>query len=1021
MKHISMLLFLLWTSWTWAQASFGIPTKYMNDPAVDLVRNGKLLLPDEVHAMREEMKGRLDISTLNPIETSDLWKNVYVKTLPAPKNPLIEFDEVIYNSPVASETGIFRFNVQNKAEDGKLYTMMISSKIHTLLMAKSVLQKIGYQIPDIKYIPKIVLKFKDATEKVMFTSYLKDVAWAGDVKSWVIEDLGENKLLVQDLLVMDSTHPIYNLAVGVTSDMIQGRRLLSSLVVPLTIVNVEESVNMFRWNAGVEDQKEIKLFHNNAADFQCTWDDARWITRRLEKLTREDWKEVVASSNTPKSVQMILLEKILSRRNSVMRLFKIDAESFKVDSDITNGVELVKGKLTQQEWPGYGSRFAHGDPDSPLSDSDFKSFIKSKAISTGIELAIAQINQLPFMGTDIKGIVNDKYKTLVEDAVKTARETSKDVEIPVKMWTFPTVRGQLIVSRNLITGTYLGTDNLVQLVDTVGVAVGAGVFGTVVGLPVQVTGKAEAQLVRTYAHIRPVLSIEQSLKYPFRNMFIPMVKKDYGALLHEATKVVLSETASEKDKEVALQKALKPFKDTLVVGESLLVTDNIATGTAAQIGAGYKVLAKASLGLQAGYTVVSRFHVHRKSEHEFQIYRDLGNVGSYGVSFGLTSLVPVLNVQFKSSKGGAKVKFFSLDLNPANPNVLEHASMLRKAIVSSSTKSFDEKKETKPFILKHSFKEKNPSMNILFWQWQKVNSFTDIEIENPEGDKRYYKRSYYGLTTGRNYQAFATDTISHWVNLLFDKQAGLSSGTGSNPGYSYKGRAKTKFLTLDQEVSKDGALIEPFIRINKIYNGWSIDRKRAQEILDELTNKYRFEFHSGPVLNDTNNIFLYNISLNILLYKEGISNIVSLTSEQIKEIFKKHYSYKNLMINPANFKEENTKVERFIRFLEKFKKYEENQDEARANKYLLKALYLAEDELTLAGMAALAGGEDNLFASSNIGGFREGDEDGDRSIISNSMGEFGSERQLGPIIDMQRRTKMLEGEFFIYWLMTRLI
>ena len=1021
MKHIFMLLTLLWTSWLWAQGSSGIPTKYMNDPAVDLVRNGKLLLPDEVHELRESMKGRFDISTLNPTDTSDLWKDVYVKTLPADKNPLIDMDEVVYNSPVASETGIFRFNVQNKAEDGKLYTMMISSQIHTLLMAKSLLRKIGYQIPDIKYIPRIVVKFKDETEKKLFTSYLKDVAWAGDVKSWVIEDLAEDKLLVQDLLVMDSTHPIYNLAVGVTADMIQGRRLLSSLVVPLTIVNLEESVNMLRWNAGIEDNKEIKLFHNRADEFQASWDDARWITRRIEKLTREDWKEIVVSSHTPKAVQMILLEKIISRRNSVMKLFKIDAENFKVDSDLTSGVELVKGKLTQQNWPGYGSRFAHGDPDSPLSDSDFKSFLKSKAISTGIELAMAQINQLPFMGTDIKAMNDAKYKKVVEDAIKSAQGTGKPAELPVKSWVFPTIRGQLILSRNLVTGTYMGTDNLVQLVDTVGVAIGGGVFGAVVGLPVQVSGGAEAQLVRTYAHIRPVRSIEQSLKYPFKNIFVPLVKKDYGELLHQATQVVISETASEKDKEAALAKALKPFKDTLAQGESLLVTDNIAAGTQAKIGAGYKQLVRASLGLQAGYTVVSRFHVHRKSEHEFQIYRDIGNVGSYGISFGLTSLVPVLNVQMKSSKGAAKVKFFSLDLNPANPQVLEHASLLRKAIVSSSTKTLDEKEETKPFILRHNFKEKTPSLNFLFWQWQKVNSFTDIEIQSPAGEKRFYKRSYYGTTNGKNYQAYAADMISHWVNLLFEKQAGLSSGTGNNPGYSYKGRAKTKFLTLDQEVTEDGALIEPFIRINKVYNGWSIDRKRAQEILDEMTNKYRFEFYNAPVLNDTRDIFMYNISLNVLLYKEGISNIVKLTEAEIKEIFKKHFSYKDLTINPANYKENDTKVERFIRHLEKFKRYEEKEDEAKANKYLLKALYLAEDQLTLAGLSALAGGAENLYASATIGGFREGDEDGDRSIVSNSLGEFGSERQLGPIIDMQRKTRMLEGEFFIYWLMTRLI
>src|SRR5690606_35398820 len=107
---------------------------------------------------------------------------------------------------------------------------------------------------------------------------------------------------------------------------------LSSLAVPLTIVNLTESVNMLRWNAGVKTNDSVNLFHDQLPEFQCTCDDARWITRRIEKLTREDWKEIVASSNTPKAVQQILLEKIISRRNSVMKLFKVDAEELKINT-----------------------------------------------------------------------------------------------------------------------------------------------------------------------------------------------------------------------------------------------------------------------------------------------------------------------------------------------------------------------------------------------------------------------------------------------------------------------------------------------------------------------------------------------------------------------------------------------------------------------------------------------------------------------------------------------------------------
>jgi hypothetical protein len=1020
MKRLSLLLVLLWSSWTLAQNG-GIPTKYLNDPAVDLVRHGQTLLPDEVHKLREDTKGRFDISTLNPVESSDLWKDVYLQKLPLDSNPVIDMDEVKYHSPVLSPSGIFRFNITNSS-DGKLYTMMLSKTVHSILLAKSLLRKIGYQIPDIKYVPRIVLNFKDEADKKGFLSYLENVAFVGSPKNWVVEELEGNKLLLQDMIIMDSSHTIYNLAFGVIGDMIQGRRLLSSLAVPLSIVNLTESVNMLRWNAGVKNGNEISLFHDQLNEFQCTWDDARWITRRIEKLTRDDWKEIVASSNTPKAVQQILLEKIISRRNSVMKLFKVDAEEFKVDAKVSNGVELVNGKLTQQNWPGYASRFAYGDPDSPLADSEMHSFIKSRSISTLLDLVVSQINQIPYLGTDIQKINEENFKVNMNKAIEKSIQSKTPIEVPIKPWVFPTVRGQLILSRNLVTGTYLGTDNLVQLVDTVGVSVAAGAFVGTMGLPTGLNAFAsgEAQFVRTYAHLRPVTSIEKSLKYEFKNILIPLVKRDYGQKLHEAAQVVIDPNASEETKISKIEAALKPFKDSMDVGESILVTDAVATGAGAKLGAGYEKLLSASLSLIPGYNVVSRFHVHRKTADDFQIYKDLGHVGSLGVSFDFDSLIPVLTMSFKKSKGGARVKFYSLNLNPKNPDVIKNASLLRSSIVSSSVRELDEGEKTKPYIMKHAFKETSPRANLFFWQWQWLNSSTNITITNPKGDDRYFRRQYHGMSKGRNYQKYVNSLISHWVNLLFDRKAGLSDG-GENPGYSFKGVGETRYLTLDEEVESSGKKIEPFAKLSRIYNGWSIDREGAQKILDGMKQRFRYDFFNAPVLNDTRRIFLYNISLNIFFYKNGIDHFLSLKDEDIKKIFRENLAQDNLMINPANVQDIDTGVDKFLKFLAKFKKYENKKDFTKANKYLLKALSQSEYKLNLNGLTTLMGGEENIYINSRVDGFREGDEDGDKAIVSNSIGEFGSSNILGPVVQMQRQTEMLEGEFFIYWMMTRLI
>lgn len=1021
MKRFTLLLFLLWSSLV--VAAGGIPTKYMNDAANDLMYKGQKLFPEEVHKLIQDSKGHFDISTLDPIESSDLWKNSFVKELPKDNNPVLELDEVKYHSPVNSPSGIFRFNVQNPG-NGKLYTMMISKTVHSVLLAKSLLRKIGYQIPDIKYIPKVIIKFKNEAEKESFKNYMDVVAMAGAPKAWVIDELDDNRLLVQDLIIMDSSHVIYNLAVGVTEEMPQGRRLISSLAVPLSIVNLVESVNMLRWNVGVRQEQEIELFHDSLSFFSCTWDDARWITRRIEKLTREDWRQIVESSHTPKPVQQILVEKIISRRNSAMKLFKIDAQQIKVDSDVSNGVELVHGKLTQTNWPGYGSRFAHGDPESPLADSEMKSFIKSRVISTALDLAISQINQLPFMGTDIQAMNNEKFQEIVKKATLEAQAKNVPVEIPVKPWIFPTFRGQLILSRNIVTGTYMGTDNLVNLVDTVGVTVGAGAFAGMAGLPtpVKAVASGEAQLVRTYAHLRPIKSIEASLKYPFKNAFIPLVKRDYGSKLHDAYTTSIDPNASEEVKYAKIEAAMKPLKDAMSVGESILVTDGVNTFVGAKVSVGVDKLVSASLGLVPGHKVISRFHVHRRSEHDFQIYRDIGQEGNFGVTFDFDTVVPVLAVNMKASAGTAKVKFFSLNTHPQNPDVLKNLALLRKAVVNNSVKDMEEEERTKPYILRHSYKEKNPSINLFFWQWRWNDASTKLTVTNPSGDERYYRRHYVGEQKGKNYQAYLNAVISHWVDLLFDKKAGLSDG-GDNPGYSYKGSGETRYLTFDEETTKEGMSIEPFARLSRIYNGWSIDRIKAKKLLDEMKQKYRHDFFNAPVLDDTRRIFLYNISLNIFFYRAGIENLIALKGEEIRKIFRENMAQKNLIIypDPEKVQDKDTGVEKFLTHLANFKKYELKGDYDKANKSLLNSLSEAEERLNLKGLILLMGGESNIFINARIDGFREGDEDGDRNIISDSIGEFGSPNRLGPITEVQNATGMLEGEFMIYWMMTRLI
>ena len=82
---------------------------------------------------------------------------------------------------------------------------------------------------------------------------------------------------------------------------------------------------------------------------------------------------------------------------------------------------------------------------------------------------------------------------------------------------------------------------------------------------------------------------------------------------------------------------------------------------------------------------------------------------------------------------------------------------------------------------------------------------------------------------------------------------------------------------------------------------------------------------------------------------------------------------------------------------------------------------LMEKKLTLKGMSKMVGGDSNFYVFSKIDGFRVGDENGDKPYLSDSIGEFGRENMSGPLSVLRNHIGMTEGEFYINWLMGRLL
>jgi len=225
-------------------------------------------------------------------------------------------------------------------------------------------------------------------------------------------------------------------------------------------------------------------------------------------------------------------------------------------------------------------------------------------------------------------------------------------------------------------------------------------------------------------------------------------------------------------------------------------------------------------------------------------------------------------------------------------------------------------------------------------------------------------------------------------------------------GSTFEGELSNNY---NEGVGKKGDLDFTFGSIKKSFRGFIISKNRAEKIIKALNEKYAIEFYPEQVLAQTKNIFLYEISLNVFVYEGGIEHFASLSSEQFELILDKNIDGRAIGLKKAQM-------------LNRFKMFKWHLERRNYEKYSLygrSLLSLFDRYLTLDGFKEMLGGDSNFFIYSKISGFRNEDEAGDSAIISNSIGQVGSEKMLGPITSIIDQLGMTPSEFYAYWIRSR--
>ncbi len=1004
----AIALFLLMNSLVVLAATEFIPLESIRTPSNDLIFDGEVITAED--AWRLEKAGQVDLSELNP-EESVLWSDYTPQYLSEELDrvELTEDDEVQFEGSITSQSSIYRFNVSPTSESDSYFTVMLEKRLHTTLLRKNLLRKMGYVIPGMKYLKKLRVIFNSTEEKEQF---LKDIpnATYGAPERWITEGLKSDSLEVtlQDIIVMtpkQSDH--YNLAMGVPPRTLMSRTL-RSLITPYAICDVPESINKMTWQVGRIANEKLSLPHFTLANMNATLADVKWAMRRISKLTREDFEQIVREAHYPKSVELVVIEKLIERRNSLNKLLNENVRNIEINEKVSYKNELKNGHLTREEWDGYAANFTHGAPDSPFQD--FGYYILSELQSEVITNAMAKINDF-LVGFDIG---EERYKFKREEFQKGLEhylETGEFLERKIDTWISPILNGNIIFSRDIVIGNQFGTDHLVQLADNFGLSVKLGAHLGIENLPQQLLGFAASDLrvTKTFTHLKPVTTLRQSLKEPYKNMIVPYFQRKLKNGLNDLGKM-------EGEDSDQIGQLMDYVNEHLGVGETLITTEKIDLSAAAQASL-IKDIHKFTLGVNTTGVVIKRTQIYRKSADIIQVYVEDGASKGMGISFTYSVFIPIIRLQGRSNDGEYNIQVHNLNINPdlkRNPGLKENARALAYLIDEGSSELMDA--VAPPYSLYNKFNDDSFKFALLNWRTKHLDKSGNIKFKTPEGKEVELVKITDEKSSGFNNRAFVTDIANFYLSKVTDDIM-LASNTWGDQAHSYKGVSKKRISRFEARKLSD-KYSDRFLSIQKNFQGWEIDSDDLEELIeDNIEDKYGHKLFDHFAIKEASGLMLYNVAINMNIYEEGIDRLKNMTSKELKK-FQRDRGYVRRMkgcfessYERAECGKLNYAIGKKRTCERKFKKNKLREGYA----CLLDVVTSLEKILKFEDMMDIIGKE-NIYIYGTINGFRKESEILNAPIESNTIGKINGRFWNGPVEQTRSMIGMTGHSFDGSWI-----
>lgn len=1031
----SILLIIFCVLFAHAEGAFAqgfarIPLVDQYMPSDDLVQDGEILRADQAHQLAQR---GINLSVLNPAESA-VWGPGRTITLDD-ELPFSESSIVEFSGALLSASGLFRFN----ARSGSLNAIIhLDKSLHVMLLRKNLLRKLGYKVPAMKWLPRLKVRFANLDEMKAFMESQVPRATLGAASRWVeTQNDSSFTLVLRDVAVsIPQAEDHYNLSMGVPPQTLTSRTL-RALIIPYALVDLGESVNKMEWVVGRESNNEIVLPHFTKGIFTTRMDDAKWALNLLEKLTLNDIKEIVQKAYFPDEVSTLLVEKIASRRNSLFNILKTPVTPLVFDSKVSEGQYLRNGKLTKQDWEGYGSRFAHGDPESPFKDFHWYALAKIQALA--IDNIISRANQelSLFNPNEVRG---DFYRDQFNRGLNHFVETGEFLQFPVGTWFSPTASVNISLSRDVVVGNYLGTDNLVQLADTIGYSAQVGGHLGIENFPeIQTLAvRGSMSISRSWTHLKPLRNLKNVFKEPYKNVVVPLLRWQLGKhmdRLHELGDSPNREVDwNLENDESKLSEIMNHISKSLGVGESIIFTERMNPTLSTNVNTtmlGTPVTF--SLNASADILVIRRIQLYRKDSKTLHIYDDVGNGRGWSVDMSLERFIPILRFGLRRQNGDYSIRLHEMNIDPDvedNPRLFDKAHALAEFIHSGSAELMEAIQ--KPHVVEAEFADKSSKFAFLFWRHKKLRSNTYFDIKSRDGLNGNFVTFNDEKQSGLNWEAFAKDIINYGLSQI-TQDVEWAPPVFQNPAETLGGVGKTNGVRFESRVNGQGHFDERFMRLTDRWEGWSAKVKTVKRYMREANERFGFTIFDEATLNNTEKLKLFNVAVHLNLYEAGLQRLTQIPEDTLVRLENRYEVEMGLAERGCSEREIrrrrlangqriescgtlNSSIHQNRSCLNKIRRGKSEEEVSKCLMKLFRALY---EDLKYADISSLLG-RDNIFVHGDVNGFRNGDEVLNDPIQSNTAGRIGSQYWNGPFEKILRTLGIQSGEINGQWFRERI-